>query len=111
MTAKISDGDTTWMAYFKGAVYGYIETQNKHFVLYSPSYSYSWPTALVADTRYLWIGTRGNGIIRYDKQNRCLRKIVLKFEGKEILEIESMKLVSDSFEVNKAVFTGRILRS
>src|SRR5208337_2730211 len=123
-TASIIDGDVLWSAYFKGPVYGYLRSENKHFVVYSPIWSRLWPTCLAADDRFLWIGTSGNGIMRYDKGAKRLRKIVLKFGGKEILEIGSMQIAGDCFEIvvgdilsavlqieRKARFDLRVLRS
>jgi hypothetical protein len=110
--ARITDGDVTWTAYFKGPVYGYVGPERKHFVVYSPVNAYWWPTCLAVDEKFLWIGTRGNGIIRYDKGAKSLRKIILKFEGKEVLDVRSMRLVGRYFEVDgRALFDLRILRS
>ena len=83
----------------------YIQPKNKHFVIYSPAWVYNWPTSLIADTRYLWIGTRGEGIVRYDKLKSCLLRISLQFEGVALLDIDYLRLMGDFVEVNrKALF-------
>ncbi len=112
ITATIDDGDTIWKGYFKGPVYGYIPSKDEHFVLYSPRDAYLWPTCLLAEGRFLWIGTHGNGIIRYDKKSGCLHRIVLKFEGKEVLDIESIRRIGSHFDVNNtALFDASELES
>jgi len=37
-----------WIAYFKGPLIGYLKSENKHFVAYSPANIYSWPRELAA---------------------------------------------------------------
>ncbi|HEY6291676.1 MAG TPA: hypothetical protein VI455_08980 [Terriglobia bacterium] len=112
VTATLEDGEITWIAYFKGAVYGYVPSEDKHFVLYSPADAYHWPVCLIANSRHLWIGTGGDGVIRYDKETRSLRKIVLEFEGSKLLEVGSMRLVGDYFEINgRARFPASTLRA
>lgn len=108
----LEDGDITWTAYFKGPVYGYARPQSQHFVVYSPAWSYNWAHCLLADDRFLWIGTGGKGILRYDKRQRCLKKIVLTHEGKELLSIESMERANDRFVINgRAEFDAAAMTS
>ncbi|HEX6981293.1 MAG TPA: hypothetical protein VF181_00895 [Balneolaceae bacterium] len=35
-----------WTAYFKGPLFGYLKNEDKHFVAYSPSWTYNWPKRL-----------------------------------------------------------------
>lgn len=105
----LEDGDYLWIAYFKGPVYGYIKSQNKHFIPYSPASIYLWVNCLVASNRYLWMGTHGDGIVRFDKKKHVLKQFIFEFEGQKADTIISLErrgvyfLLNGEFEVHADV--------
>ncbi|HEV2499629.1 MAG TPA: hypothetical protein VGY31_08635 [Terriglobia bacterium] len=98
----LDDGDITWIAYFKGPVYGHMKSRDQHFVVYSPRWSYHWAHCLLANQRFLWIGTGGDGIIRYDKSTRRLSRIMLGYSGKTISVVTSIERLGNRFRINGA---------
>lgn len=96
----LDDGEYLWIAYFKGPVYGYIKSQNKHFIPYSPASIYGWVNCLVASSRYLWMGTQGDGIVRFDKNRRLLKQFILECEGEKADTIRSLERHGDYFLLN-----------
>jgi len=47
-------GDLVWTAYFKGPLFGYARSRDRHFILYSPQWVYEWVKSLADDGRQLW---------------------------------------------------------
>ena len=103
---ELADEEFVWRGFFKGPVYGYNRATNRHFVVYSPANRYHWPTCLLADRRSLWIGTRGNGIFRYDKQGKRIQKLPLQWQGEEVLDIESIQASADRFLINGKIMVN-----
>lgn len=99
IVAEIEDGDLVWTSHFKDAVYGYIRSQDKHFVVYSPSVAWSWASCLLATTNYLWIGTRGDGLLRFDKDRHFLFQFK-QIHGNELHNVDSFEKEGDFFIIN-----------
>lgn len=74
MGCIVDDGNFTWIAHPKGAVYGYDKTKNVNFIIYvTPNPGGDWDSGLVSGKNYLWIGVwRDNGILTYNKSNQTL---------------------------------------
>lgn len=96
---QVEDGDLVWTSYFKYAVYGYIRPQDKHFVVYSPGFAWSWASCLLATTNYLWIGTRGDGLLRFDKVKHFLFQFK-EVQTNELREVDSFEKEGDFFIIN-----------
>ena len=73
VAAEVIDGDMIWRAYENGPVCGYDRKLDVRYIVYAPENVRRWAKALVADDRFLWIGTLGDGLIRYEKTIRTLR--------------------------------------
>lgn len=99
IVTEIEDGDFMWISYFKGAVYGYTRSQDRHFVVYSPSVDWNWAGCLLATTNYLWIGTRGDGLLRFDKDKRFLLQFK-QIQGNELQYVDSFEREGDFFVIN-----------
>lgn len=99
IVAEIEDGDLVWTSHFKNAVYGYIRSQDKHFVVYSPSIAWSWAGCLLATANYLWIGTRGDRLLRFDKDKHFLFQFK-QIQGNELHEVRSFEKEGDFFIIN-----------
>lgn len=99
IVAEIEDGDLVWTSHFKDAVYGYIRSQDKHFVVYSPSIAWNWATCLLATTKYLWIGTRGDGLLRFNKTRHFLFQFK-EVQRNELREVDSFEKEGDFFIIN-----------
>lgn len=96
----LDDGEYLWIEYSKGPVYGYIKSENKHFIPYSPASIYAWVNCLVASPRYLWMGTLGDGIVRFDKKRHVLKQFIFEFEGHKVDTIRSLARRGDYFLLN-----------
>jgi hypothetical protein len=73
--AKHRDGDIEWHAFFKGPVIGHDLLLDESFVVYGPSTMYHWPTCFASNSKYLWFGTRGDGVFQYDKTRQFLKQM------------------------------------
>lgn len=100
VAAQLEDADCHWIASFKGPVYGYIKSQDKHFIAYSPAWVYNWGTCLLASHRYLWIGLHLDGILRFDKTTHFLRHFK-EIEGTELGDISGLTRVGDYFLIDR----------
>jgi len=91
ISAQAEDNHYIWTSCFKGAVYGYMKSEDKHFVVWSPGSQWGWATSLLATDRYLWIGTRWEGLLRFDKDKCFLWQFKTIF-GEELKDIDSLEL-------------------
>jgi len=96
---QVEDGDLVWTSYFKYAVYGYIRSQDRHFVVYSPGFAWSWASCLLATTNYLWIGTGGDGLLRFDKHKHFLCQFK-QIHADELRTVYSFEKEGDFFVIN-----------
>jgi hypothetical protein len=108
IVAEIEDGDFVWTSHFKDAVYGYIRSQDKHFVVYSPSSAWNWATCLLASARYLWIGARWDGLLRFDKNKHFLFHFK-EIQGNELREVHSFERKGDFFIINGTLRVPAVL--
>ena len=90
IAAQAEDSQYIWTSCFKDAVYGYMKSEHKHFVVWSGG-TYGWAPSLLVTDRYLWIGTRFDGLLRFDKDKRFLWQFKTIF-GKELGDIGSLEL-------------------
>ena len=109
ITASFDEDDITWTAYFKGPVVAYLKKRNKHCVIYCPENIYHWPTCLCRVGKLLLIGTREDGIIVYNVEEKFLAKF-LAHGNNEFREVSTIHLangvvvVDDSFRVPPSFF-------
>jgi len=90
IAAQAEDNHYVWTSCFKDAVYGYMKSEDKHFVVWSGG-TYGWAPSLLVTDRYLWIGTRFDGLLRFDKEKYFLWQFKTIF-GKELTDIHSLEL-------------------
>lgn len=65
-TASLETEYMSWIAKFKGALYGYDRRTDSHFVAYSPAWSYDWVDYLTGD-EVLWFCDRNrSGLFRFE---------------------------------------------
>lgn len=70
-TVEIASEHVQWIAYFRGAVIGYMKAEDKFFVVYSPSWIYHSIDCLVFDGESLWMGSRLKpGLISFTLQGK-----------------------------------------
>jgi hypothetical protein len=98
---EANDGDSIYTAYFKGSVTCYDIRRNTHFVVWSPGWIYHWPQALLVTPKFLFIQTRGQGIIRFDKSRRRLDQIA-EFKGQRFYEVDSLCRSGQFFKINES---------
>lgn len=112
--AEVEDQNFIWTAYFKGPVVGYLKKEKKHFIPYCPSYIYHWPLCLYFTGRFLFIGTRGDGIIRYDRERQQLEQILLKYQENTLKEVSSIRfeggfyLIEENLRVHRSQFESTL---
>ncbi|MDD5687240.1 MAG: hypothetical protein PHE88_05340 [Elusimicrobia bacterium] len=85
-------GKINYYAIFKGGTWAYDEENNETYIIYIAKDMYNWPTTLVSDNKYLWIGTRGDGIIRYNVKEQVLKHYP-EFNNVEKLKIKNDKML------------------
>jgi hypothetical protein len=100
MEAIHSDGNMTWYAYFKGPVVGYDPISDEHFVIYGPATMYCWPTCFASNEKYLWFGTRGDGVFQYDKQRDYLAQIPPGWLAECPPDVSNLELRGERLVVN-----------
>ncbi len=106
-TGEIVDGDYVWTGYFKGPVIGYNKSKNTHFIVYVPANIYKGPGPLVADECFLWIGTGGDGIIRFDKEKQELKQIT-NIDSIPLKTVRKLKISYDDFFIESVDSLKRI---
>jgi hypothetical protein len=47
-------GDLIWTAFFKGPLFAFVKSKDRHFIPYSPQWVYEWVKSLADDGRQLW---------------------------------------------------------
>lgn len=102
ITASLDEGDTAWIAYFKGPVVAHLKEQNKHCVIYCPENIYHWPTCLCRVGKLLLIGTREDGIIVYSAEE----KLLTQFGGhgnEEFREVSTIRLANGVVVIDDSV--------
>lgn len=72
ISATLDTEDILWTAYFKGPLVGYIKSENRHFVAYSPESVYNWAKCLTYDGKRLWFGTHScPGLLYFYLEENC----------------------------------------
>ncbi|MBS3735479.1 MAG: hypothetical protein KGY99_11275 [Phycisphaerae bacterium] len=71
----LADGDVTYTAVFKGAVWAYDAAADESFVVFHPHDMYAWPTQLGKDGRWLLIVTGGEGFALVDVKTWRLKRV------------------------------------
>jgi len=90
IAAQAEDNHYIWTSCFKDAVYGYMKSEDKHFVVWSGG-TYGWASSLLVTDRYLWIGSGFEGLLRFDKDKSFLWQFKTIF-GEELKDIQSLEL-------------------
>lgn len=90
--------DFIWYACFKGGVYKYNKKEDTFFVIYFPENVYYWPTVLRKKGNFLYIGTRGEGLIIYHIENQILKQFV----NKEIEDIDKITIDNNEMLINES---------
>ncbi|MBI2877699.1 MAG: hypothetical protein HYY20_12540 [Candidatus Tectomicrobia bacterium] len=107
LAAEVSDKETTWKAFQQGPVFGHDRTRDAYYVVYAPESMERWSKALAVDDRFLWIGTQGDGLIRYDKAAKSLKQILKVGKAQVPKSISSLKLEKDKLIVNRTLTLSR----
>jgi hypothetical protein len=74
VTAELDTGEIAWTSYFKGPLYGYVKSRDRHFIAYSPKDVYEWVVSLTFDGKLLWFFCHMvHGLFSYDPEANYLR--------------------------------------
>lgn len=84
----LDEEDFAWLGYFKGSVYRYDKRTNRCAEVYRPPSIYEWATTLVGDERFVYIGTRGAGLVVVDRTT--LKTITLASAHHPLLELSEV---------------------
>jgi len=93
--ARLLEGNTEYVAYFKGGVMAFDRARNRSCVLYHPDDMYAWPQALAKHGPLLFIGTRGEGLVVVDVERPSIQRHPNEGNRKDVtrLGIEGADLV------------------
>jgi hypothetical protein len=90
LTAELIVDHVAWCAYFKGPLYRYDRSANRHYVVYAPADRYQWAEALVWDGESLWFGVHFEAIlVRFHEPSATLQRIT-SIRGTAIPSIETL---------------------
>jgi hypothetical protein len=98
--AKLRDGNIEWHAFFKGPVIGHDLLLDESFVVYGPPTMYHWPTCFASDSKYLWFGTRSDGVFQYDKTRQFLKQMPSALLQQVAGDVDTLELVGSILVVN-----------
>ncbi len=74
ITDELDTRDVVWIAYFKGPLFAYIKSKDKHFIPYSPKWVYEWVKSLADDGHQLWFICHCiPGLFSFDYQSNVLK--------------------------------------
>ena len=59
----LDDREFAWLGYFKGSVYRYEKRTGRCTEVFRPPSIHEWATTLAGDARFVYIGTRGAGLL------------------------------------------------
>lgn len=90
--ARLNADGKVFSAHFKGPVICSNPTAKTYFVLWAPGNIYHWPTALAYSAKFLFIGTRGQGVLRYNFGSGLLVQLK-SFSARDFLEVEQLSLI------------------
>ena len=78
-SAVVEDEQYLFVSYFKGSVYRYDKTNDKHAVIYAPEFQYDWVDSLKWDGQRLTIGLRDNaGVFEFENATNILRMTTMR---------------------------------
>ena len=99
---QIEDKDFIYAAYGKAEVIAYDKVKNEHYVLWHPYNTYNWAECLVKKDNYLFIGTRGEGLVIINLDTFYLKRIQLKDKWNIVakIEIDNNKIKINDGEIN-----------
>jgi hypothetical protein len=78
--ARMVDGDVTYTAHFKGAVWAYDAAADESFVVFHPDNPYCWPTELRKSGDWLAVNTRGEGVMLINVKTWYLKRTDIHVE-------------------------------
>lgn len=107
LESEVSDQGNSWKAFQRGPVFGYDRSRDVHYVVYAPESMQHWAKALAADGQFLWIGTQGDGLIRYDKSAKSLKQILKTGTVQLPKSISSLKVKGDKLIINRTLTLSR----
>lgn len=94
-------GDIVWIAQFKGPLFGYVKSQDEHFIAYSPAWFYNWPECLAFDGVRLWFGVHcKKGIMCFRPADNNLA-LVDSFRGGSLPEVNELRIEGGNLVLNE----------
>lgn len=93
----------TWTSFFKGPLYGYIKSDDKHFIAYSPAWVYEWVKCLASDGKHLWFGVHClPGLFSFDYERHLLTRFCA-FANSPLPEIRELTFISNKLVLNEII--------
>lgn len=94
------DSSTMWISFFKGPLIAYEKIHERHYVVYSPAWSYNWVKCLAWNGKLLWFGSHcKKGLMSFYPGQNLLETHEV-FRGIALPEIETLELREDTLIVN-----------
>lgn len=96
--SSVTRGSVTYSAYFKGGVVAYDKTAGSHYVLFHPEDASSWPSVLVLNGNYLFIGTHGEGVYAVNLKTFALGSVEVP---EDYMTVDALSVKGGRLIVNK----------
>jgi hypothetical protein len=101
---ELDTPEVIWRAYFKGPLIGYMKSDRKYFVVYSPASAYNWVVAQIFENGRLWFGLHmARGLVLYEHNSRKLTRY-LSYNGSPLPTVFTLDV-----EGNDLVINGELL--
>jgi hypothetical protein len=81
-----------WISFFKGPLCGYEKTRDRHFIAYSPAWSYRWAKCLAFDNEVLWFGLHCRGGLMSFRLGDSFLQSYESFQGTDLPYVEKLEI-------------------
>jgi len=96
--SSVTRGSITYSAYFKAGVIAYDKASGSHYVLFHPEDAASWPSVLVLNGKYLFIGTHGEGVYAVNLKTFTLGSVEVP---EDYMTVDALSVKGGKLIVNK----------
>ena len=104
VAAECDAGEILWISHFKGPLFGYLKSEDKHFIAYSPAWFYNWAKSLAYDGERLWFGVHCRNGLMYFKPNNHFLGSLEAIDNQPLPEVEDVQVENRTLILNKALW-------
>jgi hypothetical protein len=100
VAATLDTGPILWISFFKGPLIAYERLNDRHFVAFSPSWSYNWAECLAFDGANLWFGSHcESGLMSFAPETKLLETYD-SFQGTVLPRVETLEVDERALVIN-----------